>query len=218
MEFSDAGLRGAFLKVAKIIQIVGSSGTGKSTVSAMLESRLRNEGRTVERIYEPGPLREFIMKYRTRAGKSPWAEAALFASDRTILYSNHLRANQEGLIFVSDRGIYDSVVYQGLMGGVDLEVLKKMNSAVPWPDWGFALTVEGKTGYERIMQAHRTSRTDEVSRNETEEKINELSNRYRSLPVLFPDKKIYLIDTTAIDESSVVDAIISKLEEDSQWK
>jgi len=183
--------------MAKLIHIVGVSGTGKTLTHDALKEKLTAEGYKVEALVEPGPLRDFAKNYRLSQNKNSWTEAAIFTTDRLMIYQEKVfpRINEKDLVFLSSRSLFDTFVYQGILGGVDLEVIKKMNSPIPFPDLALCLTVEGKVGYKRILERNIIS-GEQTSKNETPEAIDRLSAHYMELPKHFPQSNIEVIDTT----------------------
>lgn len=200
--------------MAKLIQLVGVSGAGKSSVQRKIKEWLETEMYHVEEIIEPGPLRNFAKKYRLKPEKNPWAEAAIFTADRIITYEEKIlpRYEETSLIFLSARGFFDTIVYQGLIGGVNIGYIKKMNSSIPLPDIAFALTVNGKIGSERISARNKETK-EAISENETAQKIDLLSSKYKELPHYFPEANIHLLDTSLITLEEVVDHIQQKVRE-----
>ncbi len=193
--------------MAKIIQIEGPSGSGKSTVQKRLYEQLTKESYTVENIIEPGPLRAMIKSYRLNVDKKPWTETALFTTDRFMTYTLEVlpRMKEEDLIFLSARGFFTTIVYQGIMGGVDAEIIKKMNEAIPFPDLILICLVDGKIGYARALERERMG-GEKVTRDEVPERINSISEAYKKLPDFFPNGNFKIIDTSYMNEDQVFDA------------
>ena len=192
--------------MAKIIQLVGTSATGKETVQKSLAERLRKEGLEVVELTERGPLRGLAKGYRLRVDKSPWVEAAIFTVDRLLIYESQVlkRTKEENLFFLFNRGLADNFVYQGLQGGVPIEVIRKQNEAIPWPNLSICLTVEGNIGYERALS--RSNATGErLSRNECAERIDQLADLYRSLPDHVPELNLRFIDTSHISQEQTAE-------------
>ncbi|MEK6871614.1 MAG: hypothetical protein AABX16_01805 [Nanoarchaeota archaeon] len=187
--------------MSKLISLIGTSGSGKTTVHEKIAFQLEIEGYRVEKIIEPHPLRDLAKSYRLRIDKNPWTEAAIFTTDRLITYHDRIlpRMKEEKLIFLSARNFFDTIIYQGILGGVDLETIKKMNSAIPYPDLTLALVVDGEIGYERLRI--REKETGEVlSKNETPEMINQLRDYYHRLPHLFSGVPIHILNTSQLNE------------------
>ena len=198
--------------MTKLIQIVGTSCSGKNSVHEGIVQFVEERGFEVVRLQEPGPLEEFIRAYRRRTDKSSWTEAALFTADRIMLYDTKVfpRWNDEGLVFSSVRGLPDTVVYQGLMGGVDVETIMRMNAAIPSADLCLVLTVSGDLGYQRALQRHAAG-GEAPSPSERPERIDALARHYLRLPEFFPN--VHQIDTTHLTKEEVLDACVAKVRE-----
>lgn len=182
--------------MSKIIQVCGTSGTGKSTIFQSLSSRLESDGYQVTKIVEPGPLRELAKSYRLRRDGNPWTEAAIFATDRIMTYDALMPLSEDQkAIYLSERGIADSLVYQGLVEGIPIEILLKLNQNIPKPDLVICLTVNGIEGHRRVVE--RNTRTGErLSPNESADRIDLLGRSYMRLPSFLPTWNIKLLDTT----------------------
>ncbi len=198
--------------MAKLINIIGPSGSGKSTVHEQLSLRLKESGYKVESLSEPNSLRYLAKSYRLEEGRNPWTEAAIYTTDRLIMYREKIipRMKEDGLIFLLERGLPDTIVYQGMLGQVDIASILKMNSSIPSPDLYLALIVEGKEGHSRVLG--RSAETGEaISPNETAEKIEELSDCYRMLSSYL--KNLHVIDTTNLRLDEVIDGCMRKIKE-----
>ena len=182
--------------MAKIIHLVGPSGTGKTSVHKALTPLLQGIGYEVVPLVEPGPLREQIKEYKKSPHRNPYTEALLFAADRSLLYAQDVlpRLHEPNVLFTFARGLPDSVVYQGMMQGLTSKVVLNLNQGIPPSDVYIALVVYGNEGHRRIVE--RSTQTGQpISPNETPEAINRLTQHYYSLNSHFPTLKI--IDTTS---------------------
>lgn len=190
--------------MTKIIHLVGNSGTGKSTVIGMLRREIESEGYSVETLTEPGPLRNLIKEYRSKPEneRDPFVEAAMFAVDRFITYKNSVlpRMDEKNLVFLFDRGLPESVVYQGIIGGADVPSIFRMNSSIPQSDLYLCLTVNGKTGYDRI-KAREAATGEAITRDEAPERIDMLAEGYKKAVKYF--NNMHIIDTTELTIDSV---------------
>ena len=195
--------------MSKLIQIVGPSGTGKSSVFNFINEYLKNKNYKVEKLIEPDSLRDLFKSYRLEKNSDPWVQSAIIATDRFIIYKEKIqpRIYEPYLIFLSDRGLPDNFVYQGFLGGVDVKVIKKQNSFFPLPHLILTFIVDGDIGYERILK--RNQKTGEsISKNESPDRINLLSDKYRELNKIYPDNILKIIDTTNINiEDSFREAV-----------
>ncbi len=198
--------------MAKLINIIGPSGSGKSTVHEQISLRLKDSSYNVESLSEPNSLRWLAKSYRLEEGRNPWTETAIYTVDRFIMYREKImpRMKDDNLIFLLERGLPDTIVYQGMLGQVDIASILKMNSSIPGSDLYLALIVEGKEGHARVLD--RSSETGEaISPNETAERIEELSDCYRMLSSYL--KNLHIIDTTNLKLDEVIGECMGKIKE-----
>ncbi|MDX2289585.1 MAG: dTMP kinase [Hyphomicrobiaceae bacterium] len=111
----------------RFITLEGGDGSGKSTQARRLADRLRAAGRTVVSTREPGgsPLaeriRETILAERPVA---PEAEALLFAAARADHIAVTIQpALAAGAFVVCDRFFDSTAVYQGVLAGIDRQLI-----------------------------------------------------------------------------------------------
>lgn len=107
----------------------GGDGVGKSTQVALLETWLRDAGRTVVRTREPGGtevgalIREIVLHHR--GDIAPRAEALLYAADRAHHIAELvLPALERGEVVLQDRYLDSSVAYQGAGRVLDAEEVR----------------------------------------------------------------------------------------------
>lgn len=100
------------------VTIEGGDGAGKTTQATLLETWLREQGRTVVRTREPGGtdvgvlVRDIVLHHR--GDIAPRAEALLYAADRAHHVATQVRpALARGEIVIQDRYLDSSVAYQG---------------------------------------------------------------------------------------------------------
>ncbi len=159
---------------ARFITLEGGEGTGKSTQAARLAARLKELGIEAVLTREPGgspraeALRELLLSGRIKAQGS-LAEAVLFAAAR----ADHLRALirpalAAGKWVISDRFADSTRAYQGVMGELDPEVIKDLETAVvagTAPDLTIILDLPAEEGMARA----RTRAAGEADRFEAED-------------------------------------------------
>ena len=187
--------------MSKLIHIIGTSGSGKDSVHPILNKKLTADGYEVINIVEPGPLRDLAKSYRLRENKNPYTELAIFSTDRLITFIDKIenrlndKIESKNLIYLSARGILDTYVYQGLLGGVDFDIIAKFNKHIPMPDLTLCLTCDPEVAYDRIRE--RSLKTGEpISKNETPERIRLLRDFYNDLKKCFTNLNIKYINTT----------------------
>lgn len=114
------------------ITFEGGEGTGKSTQARLLAEHLRGRGHTVCLTREPGgcPTAESIRGLLFNG--TDWQETAtlfLMLAARVEHAAHTIRpALARGEIVICDRFTDSTLVYQGTVGGTDLEQLREMNS------------------------------------------------------------------------------------------
>lgn len=199
-------VRQDLLNMAKIIHLIGPSGTGKSSVHRSLTPLLEQSGYAVVPLVEPGPLREQIQQYRKSPHCHPLTESLLYAADRSLLYAKEVLPclHEPRVLFTFARGLPDSLVYQGIIGGVDPKEIMKLNKLIPPSDVYIALLVNGQVGHARVLERQRTT-GEPVSPNEMPEAIDRLTRGYLQL------RRDYLPDLNTVDTTHLsLDEVIQQ--------
>ncbi len=115
------------------IALEGGDGAGKTTVAARLVEMLEARGDTVVAVREPGgtSLGEEIRRLLLHSSEmTPWAEALLFAAQRSQLAVEVIGpALDRGEVVVSDRSYYSSLAYQGGGRSLDMGTVRLINEA-----------------------------------------------------------------------------------------
>ena len=140
------------------IALEGGEGAGKSTQARRLAETLRAGGREVVQTREPGgsPGAEDIRKLLVTGDAARWTpltEALLMYAAR----EDHLNATirpalARGAVVISDRFADSSEAYQGAGGGVPLETLNALRTAVVGadePDLTLIVDLPVETGLAR---------------------------------------------------------------------
>jgi len=141
------------------ISFEGSEGCGKSTQIGRLAARLRDSGREVIHLREPGgtPLGEKIrdlLKYDPAGtGMTPEAELLLFASSRAQLVREVIRpAIARGAVVLCDRFLDSTTVYQGVARALDPKEVVAINTFAvggTLPDVTLLLDLDATEGKRR---------------------------------------------------------------------
>ena len=112
----------------------GVEGSGKTTQARRLYRRLSHRGQEALLVREPGgtavgnAIRR-ILKHRLEIELSPLTELLLFAAARAQLVSQAIRpALERGTIVIGDRYAESTLAYQGYGRGIDLEVVRTINT------------------------------------------------------------------------------------------
>jgi dTMP kinase len=146
---------------ARFITFEGGEGVGKSTQVKRLVAALGRRGITAVRTREPGgtPKAEAIRSFILQGKSESWgvgAEAVLFAAARfdhmTQLIAPSLKA---GKWVISDRFHDSTRAYQGLTGGVDDELISRLEALAldgHTPDLTLILDMDPARAFERVAQ------------------------------------------------------------------
>ena len=110
----------------------GGEGVGKSTQVGRLAQRLRNAGREVVTVREPGGTRlgEEVRRWVRGVGLSRETELLLFTAARAELVATAIRPSLErGAVVIADRFADSTMAYQGYARGIDVDVVRGVNAA-----------------------------------------------------------------------------------------
>ena len=183
----------------------GGDGSGKSTQSALLESWLIEQGRTVVSTREPGgtevgdEIREIVLHRRGHI--VPRAEALLYAADRAHHVATVVRpALERGDIVLQDRYLDSSVAYQGV--GRELEA-QEIRDLSLWaaegllPDITVLLDLDVAIGRGRLDESR--TRYDRLE-SEAAEFHTRVREAYLGLAAAEPGRFLVLDATLPVDE------------------
>ncbi len=116
------------------ITLEGPDGSGKSTVSRMLVSYLREKGFRVTLTREPGgtdiseEIRHIILDTKNTEMKNT-TEALLYAASRAQHVGEKIiPAMEADRVVVCDRFVLSSLVYQGIGRGLGVDKIKELNN------------------------------------------------------------------------------------------
>ncbi|AWX69310.1 dTMP kinase [[Mycoplasma] anseris] len=149
-------------KSGKFITIEGMDGAGKTTILKMLKAHLEKQNILDKFVFtrEPGSayskeaekIRELILDNDNEF--SPMVDALLFAASRRLNLEKAIwPALKEGKNIISDRYWHSSFVYQGVLGGVGLKNVKKINEIATnntKPDFVIFLDLEPEIVIQRL--------------------------------------------------------------------
>ena len=143
------------------ITLEGGEGAGKSTHARMLAERLGRAGRDVVVTREPGgaPDAEAIRGLLLGGAPERWsplAEALLNNAARASHLQTKIRpALGQGAVVLCDRFMDSTTAYQGHAGGVDLDLLARLEHAVVGkerPQLTLVFDLDPVLGLERARQ------------------------------------------------------------------
>jgi dTMP kinase len=151
----------------RFVVLEGGDGSGKSTQAALLASWLRAQGATVIETFEPGAgaigavLREVLL--HGPEAVAPTTEALLMAADRAQHVATEIEpALARGDWVVCDRYVPSSLVYQGVVRGLGVDVVEQLSAvaiAGCEPDLVLLLDVSAA-----VADARRADESDRLER------------------------------------------------------
>jgi dTMP kinase len=141
----------------RFVSLEGLDGTGKTTQAALLVQALRDRGRDVVAVREPGGTelgeRVRALLLDPAASIAPWAEALLYAAARAQLVAEVIGpALGRGAVVVADRFVDSSLAYQGVARGLGVDRVQAVNEAATgglWPDRTLLLQLPGNDAAAR---------------------------------------------------------------------
>jgi len=151
------------------ITFEGCEGSGKSTHAEKIYQFLIKKGYPVLLTHEPGgtkisdKIREFLLTKddgNSFTNLVPNTELMLYLASR----SQHveeliLPSLKKGKIILCDRFSDATIAYQGYGRGLDIEMLKTMNSFISYnlkPDYTILLDIDAKVGIDRSRRMDKT--------------------------------------------------------------
>lgn len=137
------------LKSGILIAIEGIDGSGKTTLAQNISSLLEQQGFNTLLTKEPGDselgkeIRELVCTQNVPI--SPRAQYLLFAADRAQHFTDRIiPALADKAIIICDRLCDSSLAYQGYGNGIDIEMIKSINT------WSMHTIVPDLTIFVRV--------------------------------------------------------------------
>ena len=203
------------------ITIEGGDGCGKTSVLKEVIERLNKDGYTnIVASREPGgvkisnEIREVLLN-KDNTKMDPITEALLFAaSRRQHLVEKVIPALESNAVFICDRFIDSSYVYQGIAGNVGLDKVITVNElAIDGyiPDLTIFFDVEPKVALARINQEREINRLDLAGL----EYHNRVYNGYKKIAKMYPERIVSVDASQSFEKvcDDVYQLIKNKLEE-----
>jgi dTMP kinase len=184
----------------RYIALEGGDGSGKTTLSAVLATRLRASGDEVVEVREPGgtPLGETVRRLVLDSEQvDRWAEVFLFAAQRAQLARDVVApALQRGAWVISDRTYYSSIAYQGRARGLGEQQVREINEiGLEGVEPGRVFVIEIDAG----EALRRQGRLDRIG-SESVAFQKEVSAAYRDLAVAEPGRVVLLDGSGSVEE------------------
>jgi dTMP kinase len=142
----------------RFVVLEGGDGSGKSTQAARLARSLRARGLTVLETFEPGAgsvgavIRDLVL--HGPEAVAPTTEALLMAADRAQHVVTEIQpALARGEWVVCDRYVPSSLVYQGVVRGLGVELVEKLSDVATGglaPDLVVVLDVSDAVAHARL--------------------------------------------------------------------
>src|SRR4051794_15850055 len=151
----------------RFVVLEGGDGSGKSTQTRRLVAWLHEQGLVVVETFEPGAgavgavLRDLLL--HGPAAVTPVAEALLMAADRAQHVATEIEpALARGEWVVCDRYVPSSLVYQGVVRGLGVDVVAQLSAVATGglaPDVVVLLDVS-----DAVADTRRADETDRLER------------------------------------------------------
>jgi len=152
-----------------LISFEGGEGGGKTTQIVRLRDRLRNAGKDVIALREPGgtaigeQIREVVLSSKN-SGISFTTEVLLFQAARSQIYREVVLPSLEaGKVVLMDRTRDSSIVYQGIVRKFGVELIDQLNdisTKKTFPDVTFLLDIPVEIGLNRRVASGEVNRLD----------------------------------------------------------
>jgi len=156
-------------KRGKLISFEGGERAGKTEQSKILEGRLADAGLEVVRLREPGgtviseQIREVVLSAKNQK-LTDRTEVLLFQAARAQIYGEVvLPALSAGKVVLMDRTRDSSVVYQGMVRNMGVELIEKLNDISTQgtvPDLTILLDVSPEVGLKRRTEVSELDRIE----------------------------------------------------------
>jgi dTMP kinase len=156
----------------RFVVLEGGDGSGKSTQASLLAEWLRAQGVTVIETFEPGAgavgavLRDVLL--HGPAPVTPVTEALLMAADRAQHVATEIEpALARGDWIVCDRYVPSSLVYQGVVRGIGVDVVEQLSAVATGglaPDVVVLLDVSDVVADTRRNHERRADESDRLER------------------------------------------------------
>lgn len=194
-----------------LITIEGIDGAGKTTLASALADALRERGRRVELLREPGGvelserIRELVKDPSLEV--DPRAEALLYAAARAQLVASKVRPLlDEGTTVLLDRFVDSSLAYQGAARGLGIDSVQAINDFGTGglaPDRTLLLRIDPEAG--RTRQNDRGDEPDRLER-EADSFFRSIAHAYDELAARDPGR-FAVIDASQPPDSVLASAL-----------
>ncbi len=205
-----------------LITLEGIEGSGKTTQIDYIAAYLQKSGHDYFITKEPGgtvlgaKIRSILLDPQNN-NIHPFTELLLYAADRVQHIQEVIKPMIEsGRIVICDRFHDSTTVYQGFTRGIDLSLIRQLNSLVLGglaPDITFILDLDPEIGLKRAWKQIRNgSRSESETRFENEKLQFHESIRNGYLEIARQEPNRFVVVDASGDPSHVRDIILGQLE------
>ena len=179
-------------KKGLFISFEGIDGSGKSTQAEILADYMRDQGFSFMLVHDPGStaiaeeIRRLLKSAVWAAQRDEITELFLQLAARSHLWNTNIcPALARGYTVIADRFSDSTFVYQGLLPGMEMDLLSRVSDlASPTPHLTFLLDIDPLRAIERI--APRSDR--DYWDNATEETMAGLRQLYLEVSERYPER------------------------------
>lgn len=200
------------------ISFEGIEGSGKSTQVGLLASRLREQGKEIVVVREPGGTRigeqiREITHNRENVDLTAVSESYLMAASRAQLVREMIRpALTDGKIVIADRFIDSSLAYQGFGRQLGEEVIWTLNQLAiddVIPDLTVFLDVPPDIGFQRRNSTYKIDRLD-LQQKDFFERVY---RGYKKLAEKYKERYVIIDGDDTIDQTArkIWEKVVEKL-------
>lgn len=197
----------------------GVEGSGKSTQVGKLASKLREKGKSIEVVREPGGTRigeliRHLTHDKENVDLAAVTEAYLMAAARGQLVREKIKPSLDsGKIVIADRFIDSSLAYQGYGRNLGEETIFNMNELAldgVFPDVTIFLDIAPVDGFKRRVETDKLDRLD-LQQQEFYERVYD---GYKKLAEKYKNRYIVVDATRSIDSVSQIisDSILTHIQ------
>lgn len=142
----------------KFITLEGSEGSGKSTQAALIYDYLKEKGKDVVQLREPGgvkiseKIRELLLDVKNDAMGMECETLLYMAARAQVVKEVIMPALKSGKIIICDRFLDSTLVYQGYGHDMNIEFIKKLGAFATHgikPDLTLLFDIDTKQGLSR---------------------------------------------------------------------
>ena len=204
---------------SRFISFEGGEGVGKTTLIGLLGQNLKKIG--VEHIVtrEPGgtpsaeAMRQVFVNHPTTDRLTPMAEFLLASAARSQHVTQKIKKSLDKNEWVlTDRFFDSSLVYQGILGGVDLKFIQEVNEKVCQglqPDLTILIDLDPKTALDRVQKRNTHQITASHYDHEDHAAFKKIADGFRQIAILFPQR--FFTVNGAKNSVDIVSEILAEL-------